>query len=203
MQILSPETFPNLPRVERNLSIVELMQSVQHRWNQSNYAMIETSPIKGLDMRNNPARRQATKDGFTKLIQSMVGLQVFDQSSRAILPVEITVMQTDTRMTAELFARSFFEKNRLAEESNSRSNTLEVNLAEQTSNKKRPMRVYVTFTEVDGTNRDSEAGDTYLHLIAHSDNWIIQIGGFSNPSDSALLEFSELAMLDLLNSNIK
>ena len=203
VQILSPETFPNLPRVERNLSIVELMQSVQHRWNQSNYAMIETSPIKGLDMRNNPARRQATKDGFTKLIQSMVGLQVFDQSSRAILPVEITVMQTDTRMTAELFARSFFEKNSLAEESNSRSNTLEVNLAEQTSNKKRPMRVYVTFTEVDGTNRDSEAGDTYLHLIAHSDNWIIQIGGFSNPSDSALLEFSELAMLDLLNSNIK
>ena len=202
VQILAPETYPNLPRVERNLSIVEMMQSIDHRWNQSQYAMIETSPIKGLDMRDNPARRQATKEGFTKLIQSMVGLQVFDQSTRSVLPVEITIMQTDTKVTAELFARSFFEKNNLSEDSNSRSNTLEVNLAKPGTGENMPMRVYVTFTEVENNNRDSKAGDTYLHLIAHSDNWIIQMGGFSEPSDSSLLEFSELAMLDLLNSNI-
>jgi len=203
VQILAPETYPNLPRVERNLSIVELMQSVDHRWNQSKFAMIETSPIKGLDMRDNPARRKATKEGFTKLIQSMVGLQVFDQSTRSVLPVEITVMQTDTKTTAELFARSFFEKNRDAEEANSQSNTLEVNLGKKDTDRNLPMRIYVTFTDVDENNGDSEAGDTYLHLIAHSENWIIQIGGFSDPSDSSLLEFSELAMLDLLDSNIK
>ena len=226
VQILTPETYPDTARVQRNHSIVDLVQSIDHIWNEEKFALIETSPIKGIDIRDDPERRAATKEGFTQLITSMVGLQIFDQSATALLPIEITVMQTDKASTAKLFAHSFHKKAANRDSDNSQTNTLHLILGERegiaTNAAPKEMKIFLTRTRID--EDDVASGDTYISIVANSDNWIIQMGGFANGfsdrsettsagtinvanelkvnSFERMLEFSETAMLELLQSTI-
>lgn len=200
VQILAPESYPNTKRVERNQSILELIQTLKHQWNQASYALIETSPIKGIDIRDDPERRAATKEGFTQLITAMVGLQVFDQSIQTLSPIEVSVMQTDSPETAKLFAYSFFEKASGNKDLDSQSNTLFINLGEREGIGKWPMRVYVTLTKL--TSSDTEKPADYASLVANAGNWIIQIGGLVQSDYAEMLEFSEAALLELVQANI-
>lgn len=200
VQILDPENYPDLDRVERNREIFKQLVSIEHKWNSPKYALIETSPIKGLDLRSDPERRAATKEGFTRLIRSMVGAQLFDQQATEILPIEITVMQTDDAETADLFARSFQQKAVKPNNGNkpgTSGNTLHLTIggAEGTW----PMRVFLAATPVD--NKSSSNPDNhYMNLIASAGKWIIQMGGIADPQDASMISFSEQAMLELLSS---
>jgi len=203
VQILDPDNFPDQQRIWRNKRIFKRLQSVEHRWNSSDFAFVETSPIKGLDLRKDPERRAATKEGFTRLIQSMVGAQLFDQAAGKIQPIEITVMQTDNEETAKLFSQSFFEKAARAGSEKTRSNTLHLkigNRASDASNEQGawPMRVFLTFTELTSPNSNNPH---HINLVANAGNWIIQMGGIAEPRDSNMLSFSEQAMLALLKSD--
>jgi len=224
VQILTPETYPDIARIDRNQLIFKLVQSIDHRWNDPKFALVETSPIKGISIRNDPERRAATKEGFTQLITSMIGLQVFDQSADTLLPIEITVMQTDTIATAKLFAHSFHKKAANNDSGDSQSNTLHINLGEAEGITPTAMKIYLTQTRIDKDIDDASSGDIYVSIVASSDNWIIQMGGFahgfsnegakevevsngatSEASISSLermLEFSEVAMLELIQSQI-
>jgi len=224
VQILTPETYPDTARVDRNRSIFKLIQSIDHRWNDPKFALVETSPIKGINIRNDPERRAATKEGFTQLITSMVGLQIFDQSADTLLPIEITVMQTDTIATAKLFAHSFHKKAANNNSGDSQTNTLHLNLGEVQGIAPTAMKIYLTQTRIDKDVDDATNGDIYVSVVASSDNWIIQMGGFANgfsgeganqievsnevtsgasiSSFERMLEFSELTMFELIQSKI-
>ncbi len=200
VQILTPETYPNTDRVQRNETILELISALEHRWNQASFAMIETSPIKGIDIRDDPDRRAATKEGFTKLITSMIGLQVFNQSSKKLTPIEVSVMQTDTPDTARLFAYSFFEKASGGPTSDLHTNTLYITLGEREGIGQWPMRVHVTLTKLKNDNGEDAAD--YASLVASAGSWIIQIGGLIQQDYADMLEFSEAALLELVQADI-
>lgn len=203
VQILDPDNFPNQQRIWRNEQIFERLENVEHHWNSPEFAFVETSPIKGLDLRKDPERRAATKEGFTRLIQSMVGAQLFNQRANKIQPIEITVMQTDTEETAKLFSRSFFEKAARGGSEKTRSNTLQMTIGERRAEKDDsgsgvwPMKVFLTVTEV--SNPDL-AESHHVNLVANAGNWIIQMGGLAEPQNGDMISFSEQAMLALLRS---
>jgi len=67
---------------------------------------VETSPLKGVNLRSDPERRTAAVDGFTRLIRGMVALQHYDQSELGQSPIEVTLMTARTDQTAEMFSRS-------------------------------------------------------------------------------------------------
>ena len=197
VQILDPDNFPDIERVNRNRTIFQKLQNVEHKWNSPQYALIETSPIKGLDIRNDPERRAATKEGFTQLIRSMVGAQLFDQQASKILPIEITVMQTENADTADLFANSFQQKaSRSSADSTTSANTLHLTIGNSDSTW--PMRVFLAVTEF---NKEEDKGKHYVSLIANAENWIIQMGGIADPRDPGMISFSEKAMLELLDTD--
>ncbi len=208
VQILDPQNYPDTARVQRNHVIFSRLQGVNHKWNSPQYALIETSPIKGLDLRNDPERRAATKEGFTRLIRSMVGAQLFDQQTTRIQPVEITVMQTENGETADLFAQSFHEKAIRSDEGNTYWNTLHLTISKasrqesENESESWPMRVFLAVTKLKNTNNLNDPEAHYINLIANSGNWIIQMGGVSNPGDVSMISFSELAMLELLSGNL-
>ena len=86
------------------------------------------------------------------------------------------------------------------------------------------MKIYLTQTRIDKDVDDASSGDIYVSIVASSDNWIIQMGGFANgfsddgekevevssvvtseasiSSFERMLEFSEVAMLELIQSQI-
>jgi len=79
----------------------------------------------------------------------MVGLQIFDQSADTLLPIEITVMQTDTIATAKLFAHSFHKKAANNNSGDSQTNTLHLNLGEVQGIAPTAMKIYLTQTRID------------------------------------------------------
>ena len=129
----------------------------------------------------------------------MVGAQLFDQQATEILPIEITVMQTEDAETADLFARSFQQKAVQPEGSipGAYGNTLHLTIggAEGTW----PMRVYLAATPLEKESLN-EPDNHYMNLIASAGSWIIQMGGISDPQDPSMISFSEQAMLELLSS---
>jgi len=104
IQILSPDTFPDVVRENLNQRLIMASRSVNHPLTIAPWIGVETSPLKGVDLRADPSRRQAAIDGFTKLIRGMVSVQFYDQQTPGAMPVEATLLQAESSHTARLFA---------------------------------------------------------------------------------------------------
>ena len=107
LQVLDPESFPDEAREERNQHLLAVSRRVEHPWlgeDGSGRLVMPTSPLKGVDLRDDPNRRQAAVDGFTRLVTAMVAVQFHDPTATTISPIEVTLMQTDSAATAGLFA---------------------------------------------------------------------------------------------------
>ena len=107
LQILDPASFPNEAREARNRRLIDAARRVGHPWSDEGEGArvaVTTSPLKGVDLRGDPPRREAAVDGFTRLITAMVAVQFHDPAAATISPVEVTLMQTDSVGTARLFA---------------------------------------------------------------------------------------------------
>lgn len=104
IQILSPQTYPDVPRELRNKQLINAGRNVDHPWAESPWISVETSPLKGVDLRADPVRRQAAVDGFTRLIEAMIAMQFYDQRALNALPIEATILKAESPHTADLFA---------------------------------------------------------------------------------------------------
>lgn len=200
VQILDPSSFPDNQRIKRNRLMFSSMTSLDHPWNNFPWAVIETSPIKGLDMRDNPARRAATIDGFTRLITAMVGAQVYDQSSEAIRPIEVALIQTESEATADALAETFHRQSLSRPDSGNDpqpepanvGNRLDLTIGEAES--QWPMEVYLSNIKFESSENLEE---NYSTLIATSGNWIIQLAGTVDPRDTNMIVFAEQLMTEL------
>jgi len=106
VQILDPSSYPNSTRTDLNKQLIEASKNVAHPWNTRPWVSVEASPLKGVNLRGDPARRVAAVDGFTRLLRAMVAIQHYDQSDFNASPVEVTLMSADSSQTAEMFAQS-------------------------------------------------------------------------------------------------
>ena len=115
LQILDPDSFPNTARERRNRRLLDVAANVDHPWTTGSDARVPvaTSPLKGVDLRGDPARRAAAVDGFTRLVTAMVAVQFHDPDERARPPIEVTLMRTDRPDTARLFADTLHAHARL------------------------------------------------------------------------------------------
>ena len=106
IQILAPENYPDNEREKRNQRLIEASLEIDHPWVGDQWIGVQTSPLKGVNLRANPSRRQAAVDGFTKLIQGMVAMQLYDQEQLSSSPMEVTLLHAESGHTATLFART-------------------------------------------------------------------------------------------------
>ena len=106
IQILDPSSFPNITRKQLNKELLTASKNIAHPWTTKPWVRVETSPLKGVNLRSDPTRRTSAIDGFTRLIRGMVALQHYNQSELDASPVEITLMNAETAQTAEMFAQS-------------------------------------------------------------------------------------------------
>lgn len=107
--ILNPGAFPDTGRRSRNDRLLTVLNAVEHPWLSSPWAMVQTSPLKGVNLRSDPARRDAAIQGFTRLISAMVSMQLYDQHHDDRLPMEITLLEAIDGHTAALFAETLHD----------------------------------------------------------------------------------------------
>ncbi|MFK8076698.1 MAG: hypothetical protein AB8B84_08950 [Granulosicoccus sp.] len=167
IQILSPETFPDKEREIRNQRLISASLDVDHAWVKGSWIGVETSPLKGVNLRSDPEQREAAIDGFTRLINSMVSMQFYDQDRHNSKPMEVTVLQTDTARTATLFARTLHDN---ASVSASRIDDESVVVKSAIADKNSDIKAHIYRSEVS----DSAP---YRTTIAVSGNYLVQISG--------------------------
>lgn len=167
IQILNPKSYPNDARASRNQSLISRATDVDHPWVQSPWISVESSPLKGVNLRADPTRRNAAIEGFTQLITAMVGIQLYDQSQWSMPPVEVIVLQADADDTAMLFGESLHENTQIID---TRSDHWLVNLPTSQAKEASVMSVFRT-TEALIAERAFET------LIGVSGNYVVQLTG--------------------------
>lgn len=173
IQILAPDSYPDLLRERRNSRLVRASLDVEHPWVRDQWIGVETSPLKGVNLRADPSRRQAAVDGFTRLIEGMVAMQLYNRARPDDSPMEVTLLQAESANTARLFARTLHENSQLGnayiEEEPLRINTGAGNVQSQMS-----MHIFRTTVDSDKPFRT---------VIGVSGNYVVQIAGLANRAD--------------------
>jgi len=163
IQILDPLSFPNQTRKRLNQRLLEASSGIQHRWVTNPWIRVETSPLKGVNLRADPARRTAAVDGFTRLIRGMVALQHYDQSAFNRSPIEVTLMAAEGTQTADMFAQSL--SNNLVFNSGGEAVQSTVWLNEEI-----PVAVISVNTELDD-------GSDHMALVVSHGDYVLQLVG--------------------------
>jgi len=91
IQILAPESFPDIAREQRNQNLIQASLDVDHPWVKGTWHGVQTSPLKGVNLRADPSQREAAIDGFTRLINSMISMQLYDQSEPDQPPIRCQI----------------------------------------------------------------------------------------------------------------
>ena len=186
IQILAPDTYPDAARETRNQRLIQASRNAEHVLTKFPWKGVETSPLKGVDLRADPTRRQAAVDGFTLLIKAMISMQFYDQQAPGKMPVESTVLQADSIDTARLFANMLHANTqqsgaRVSEES------LNVEFTDESSTQTLPVRIYRT--ALDGDIR-------YRTAIAVSGNHVVQVSA-SAQEQQLLDDYAIRVLIDL------
>jgi len=168
IQILDPASFPNTAREQRNQQLIAASTNLSHPWLTTPWTSVETSPLKGVNLRTDPTRRNAAVDGFTRLITSMVAMQLYNQSEPSAAPIELTVIRTESRETAKLFGKTLHENTRLKGAQLMRADDL-VKVSSD-PNDAEPAVLYMT-------NEPSENGLNYYTLVGVSGLHVVQLSG--------------------------
>ncbi len=172
IQILDPDSFPNNNRELQNQQLISASRSFKHPWLQKPWTQVQTSPLKGVNLRADPVRRSAAVDGFTRLITAMVALQLYDQSVPGKSPIELTLMRAESADTADLFAQSLHENTKVPE---ARAFRDRVQVKVKNTNQAIPIQHFITV----------EGGDnnTFVTFVARSGNHVVQLAGLTNSTD--------------------
>ncbi len=185
IQILDPSSFPNRTRSELNQHLLEASGSITHPWTAKPWVRVETSPLKGVNLRSDPERRTAAIDGFTRLIRGMVAMQHYNQSSLNASPVEVTLMSAETPQTAEMFAQSL--SSNLIYNSGGQA-TEEVMWLNQ--------NVPVSLISVDTLLDD---GRSHVAMVVSHKNYVLQLVGVDIERAEAL-EYAESVLENLIQT---
>lgn len=187
IQILDPGSFPNTQREQRNQQLISASTTFNHPWLSAPWTSVETSPLKGVNLRTDPTRRNAAVDGFTRLITSMVALQLYNQSEPGFAPIELTVIRTESIETAKLFGETLHENTRINGATLERSDKL-VKVSSDGLNAE-PAMLYMT-------KEPSDNGLTYYTLVGVSGLHVVQMSGLGL-SEALFVEYIDQLLTTL------
>lgn len=187
IQILDPNSYPNSAREQRNQQLLKASTSLNHPWLSAPWASVETSPLKGVNLRTDPARRNAAVDGFTRLITSMVAMQLYNQSEPGLAPIELTVIRAESADTAKLFGKTLHENTKLKGAQLVRADKLAK--VSNGGGDAEPAMMYVT-------KEPGEYELTYYTLVGVSGLHVVQMSGTAQ-NESLFVEYIDQLLTKL------
>ncbi|MFK8079764.1 MAG: hypothetical protein AB8B97_05730 [Granulosicoccus sp.] len=189
VQILAPETYPDLDRESRNQNLIDATRNVSHPLTLAPWIGVETSPLKGIDLRADPARRKAAVDGFTRLIQGMIAMQFYDQSAPQAMPIETTVLKAESDHTARLFATMLHAN---TQQSGARVSDEQLDFSDQTSPTNTGLKIHLYRTAID-------TDTSFRTAVAVAGQHVVQVSG----NTAGQLFLDDFAIRVLLELNEK
>jgi len=188
IQILDPASYPDTSREQRNQQLINASTSFSHPWLSGAWTTVQTSPLKGVNLRTDPAQRDAAVDGFTRLITSMVALQLYNQAQPETAPIELTVLRADSPATAKLFARTLYENTQIRDAGYSPITGFSKVVAPSAQE---PAQLYLS-------KEPSVNNKTYYTLIGVSGIHVVQIAGEGN-TEGLFVDYVDQLLIQLAN----
>jgi len=189
IQILAPENYPDHDRERRNQRLINASLGIDHPWVSDQWIGVQTSPLKGVNLRADPSRRQAAVDGFTKLIQGMVAMQLYNQEGLSNSPMEVTLLHAESVHTATMFARTLHNN---TQSYDATANDEPLTVRTGAGNQQSQMKTHIYRTFIDGQR-------PYRTAIAVAGPYVVQIAG--NTDQAAQLD--DYAIRVLLNLQLE
>lgn len=190
IQILDPASFPNTDREQRNQRLLAASTQIDHPWLHSPWVSVETSPLKGVNLRADPARRDAAVDGFTRLITAMVAVQLYDQSSPSDSPIEVTLIDAESANTADLFAQTLHQNTQVAQNALQQDSfSTKVSAAPSLPD----ANIYVS-------KKRGENNQSYFTTVGVSDRYVVQLSGFAK-SQNLFLDYTNKVLTKLTQTS--
>lgn len=189
IQILAPETYPDNARENRNQQLILASRNVDHPLSHAPWIGVETSPLKGVDLRAEPARRQAAVDGFTRLIQGMISMQFYDQQAIGAMPIEATLLKAESSHTARLFANMLHSN---THQSGARVSDEPLHANDNADPKSTGIDLHIYRTAID-------ADASYRTAIAVAGKHVVQVSGNTTKQDF-LDDYAIRVLLNLVKS---
>jgi len=186
VQILDPASYPNHAREQRNQRLLNAAASINHPWLDEPWTLVETSPLKGVNLRADPSKREAAIDGFTRLITSMIALQLYEQSRPDQQPVEITLLSTDADETAQLFGETLHQNSQLPDTTFAKQ---ELTFYANDTNTSWPLTFF--WRDEQGQNHAR-----YHTLVAVSGSLVIQLAAYADDT-ATLADFATKTLAKL------
>ena len=183
IQILDPDSWPNTERESRNRRLLNAAADAEHPWARGDdtlpaRSLVAASPLKGVNLRNDPDRRRAAIDGFTRLLDAMIAIELHDERDIDAVPIAMTLLQADSASTAALFAR-----------------TLHANTLAQTDRTTASSGELGTIRLLRTTSASPDVG-TLRTLVARRDDTVLQLTASDEPE--ALLDAYARAVFEAL-----
>ena len=192
IQILAPDTFPDYEREARNQRLIRASRDIDHPWVGGSWTGVETSPLKGVNLRSDPSRRQAAVDGFTRLIHGMVAMQLYNRDEPSATPIEVTLLHAESAHTAKLFAQTLHDNTQLL---GSVENDEPLRIRTGAGTSQSDMRTHVYRTTIN-------EGMPYRTSIMVSGPYVVQIAGTA-PKRETLDDFAIRVLLNLQLGSIQ
>jgi len=180
------KSYPNTQREQRNQMLISASTDFDHPWLNGLWTSVQTSPLKGVNLRTDPDRRNAAVDGFTRLITSMVALQLYNQAKPDFSPIELTVLTTESAQTAKLFAKTLHENTRINGAQLTQSNAL---MKVTNAVSEEPAVLYLS-------REPAQNNQTYFTLVGVSDINVVQIAGIGT-SEQLFVDYVDQLLLKL------
>ncbi len=186
IQILAPDSFPNVEREDKNQRLIRASREIDHPWIDGSWTGVETSPLKGVNLRADPSRRQAAVDGFTRLLHGMVSMQLYNRAEPTANPMEVTLLHAESAQTAKLFAQTLHQNTQLP---GSVENDEPLRIRTGAGSSQTDMRTHVYRTAITGEL-------PYRTSIMVSGPYVVQISG-NAPVRETLDDFAIRVLLNL------
>lgn len=203
VQILDPDSWPDAAREGRNRRLFDAAAGFEHPWHARGWARVETSPLKGVNLRADPARRVAAVEGFTRLLVAMGAMELHDQTRSSGRPVEITLLESESIGTARMFARTLH-----ANAPGTVRSTGYAGYDERGEPDTTMLHAELPGTGDTGTTssstRAASAGDVpgWRTLVAQHGPWVVQIAA-SAEQPAATLESWALGTFERLDAGVR
>jgi hypothetical protein len=197
IQILVPETYPDQERYRRNANLKNAITFADHPWTSYPWAVVQTSPIKGIDLRDDPKRREAAIEGFTRLIIAMESAQIYDQSDTEARAIDVTLIQADNNDTAHMFVQSFTQHSLAGSERGGLSSeqfTIPLNTVTP------PAAMELIYLS---SSTPAREGDDTSVVIAIADRYVLQLSGASHYEKQHWLAFARSIMQALEDKQVR
>jgi len=207
IQIIDPDSFPDLEREARNDSLSAAIENAEKPWNKHSTGSLKRNILAAAAFATNPTSRQPVVNFYTSKILAATKHEYYEHASSTPIPVAVIALQTDTDQTARETAALIFEST-LSTYSQLKGDVVDIDTWQQDHLNTEIQNKYVGLQKIEMRTASTfirnglvDAAYPVEVVTATSGNYLVHIDGRYVHGDEDLQKFAGRLLLSMQHGN--